>query len=514
MSVNWPSTIPQITDGVTRFAEADLNPIIQSLTDRTDFLYNATATSTESGGYITMDIGFTSDCQKGMLIAYDDTTGRYIPAAAQWASEPAADGSMVPAASAYVAGVLLTDVGENTNGTLLRRGVISDPDLIQRMVPNKVAGRYFLTTNGKASNSNSFTANLPVFCFTYTTSGKLLLDPGLPETRGHSHTALTLNSANWRSVTSGSGGFPAGAKFYYPDTNDAPVRALLQSNTTGLSFTYKGAEQPDSMWGVYNNTLYVNFTISTSDVCMLHGITPYMGTDPEVRAIAVEDGNALLTANKVAGTVILGMDFSVSEENDYTGIGVTSFNKSGVKTGPIVQELYAGAGIAINPRTNASGETIPGCLEISSSTSAQSLIDMMLVNADGAMLGGAPSNVCYVLPAGINSSISGTVRIPYHESSNQQGKVVLWLKGNGSAINGIRGSVTIQRPPAAGNPVSIAAETEFIFSNISSSSPQSLYYLESDALSNLPSNGLLVLKIAAANPTANISIMTIGLQLV
>lgn len=37
MSVNWPSTIPQITDGVTRFAEADLNPIIQSLTDRTDF---------------------------------------------------------------------------------------------------------------------------------------------------------------------------------------------------------------------------------------------------------------------------------------------------------------------------------------------------------------------------------------------------------------------------------------------------------------------------------------------
>lgn len=106
------------------------------------------------------------------------------------------------------------------------------------------------------------------------------------------------------------------------------------------------------------------------------------------------------------------------------------------------------------------------------------------------------------------------MRIPYHESNNQQGKVVLWLKGNGSAINGIRGSVTIQRPPTADNPVSIATETEFIFSNISSSSPQSLYYLESDALSNLPSNGLLVLKIAAVNPTANISIMTVGLQLV
>lgn len=514
MSVNWPSVIPQIRDGVTRFAGADLNPIIQSLTDRTDFLYQTTAASVETGGYITMDIGFTAECKKGMLIAYDAATGRYIPASAQWAAEPAADGSMRPASSAYVAGVLITDVGANTDGTLLRRGVISDPDLIQRMVPNKMAGQYFLTTAGSASNSSTFTANLPVFCFTYTTSGKILLDPSMPETRGHTHTALALKGANWRAVTAGSGGFPAEAKFYYLDTNDAAAKALLQSNTTGLSFTYKGVEQPAAAWGVHNNTLYINFTLSASDVCMLHGITPYLGTDPAVRAIAIEDGNTLMTANKVAGTVVLGMDFSVADANEYTGVGVTSFDKTGVKTGPVVQELFAGTGIAITPRTTDQGETIPGCLEISASTATRSLIDMMMVNADGAVLGGAPYNICYILPAGISSSITGTVRIPYHESNNRQGKIVLWVKGTGSAINSIRGAVTIQQSPTAATPVSIATETEFIFGNIGSSNPQNLYYLESDVLSNLPSNGLLIIKIAAFNPTANIPIMTAGLQLI
>ena len=514
MSTNWPSTIPQITDGVTRFAAADINPIIQSLDDRTAFLYDMATSSPESGGYVTIDIGFTSDCTKGMLIAYDGASGRYIPASAQWQSEPAADGSMLPADSAYVVGVLITDVSDDTSGTLFRRGVIQDPDLIQRMVPNKVAGRYFLTTNGSAASSTTFTANLPVFCFTYTTSGKILFDPAMPETRGHTHTALTLSGANWRSVTSGSGGFPSGAKFYYRDTNDAPVRALLQSQTTGLSFTYKGVEQSSDAWGVYNNTLYINFTIGATDVCMLHGITPYLGTDPEVRAVAVEEGNTLLTANKVAGTVILGFDVAATSSNEYTGIGITSFDKSGIKTGPMVQELYAGTGIALKPHTNDAGETVPGCLEISSSTALQSLIDMMLVNADGALLGGAPHNICYVLPASINSSITGTIRIPYHESSNQQGKIVVWIKGNGSAINGLRGSVTVQQAPTATTPVSIATATEFIFDSIGSSSPQNLYYLESDVLSSLPSNGLLIVKIAAYNPTAGIPIMTVGLQLI
>lgn len=171
---NWPSSVGKIIDGVTTFSSDSAGAIIETLTQRTEWLKEAVDEYDESyegsKGYTLYDTGFSPECTKGMLVAWDTGLGVYIPALAKGTGTYREDGTEIPADSANVVGVVIEINPNTTGGTILCCGHVNDPDIVAKLVGESGGtGNYYLSmdTPGTAYRAAASENPMSAYCFTY-----------------------------------------------------------------------------------------------------------------------------------------------------------------------------------------------------------------------------------------------------------------------------------------------------------------------------------------------------------
>ena len=237
-----------------------------------------------------------------------------------------------------------------------------------------------------------------------------------------------------------------------------------------------GIEIVKSAWGIVDHFIYMDFVPLASDVITLHMITPFTGDEPVIRGIKTTPENKLLTVETVGGKSWIGLNNAGIDDAHYSGKAVTQIDDNGLKLGPVIQGIKAGAGIDVAPYYDK-GNAIAGVFEISSQQYKNTLIDMNLCNLNGVLVGTTAEDVSYVFPGnGVTSSLTGTIRVPHFpDNPSQQGELVFIFQGTGQAINGLTASVLVQPIPASGDSCALLAPVVHSVPAISGSALDSCY---------------------------------------
>lgn len=431
------------------------------------------------------------NCARKDFVAFEPTALNFVKAAAAWAVD-AADGSLTPAASAYVAGVLSTDPDSSGTGTIITDGVLAASDVF---IDNSGPGDYYLKNNGMAVKGVP-AGMLPVYCGTLTASGNFILRPSAPEFRGHRHTNHQL-TGDW---TSGNDGYV----YDEAGTDTIATNILAAVPRIALSVIKNGELLTADDYDVINGKLVLVHNPGNADI-VICTINPLIATDSEVRAISPAAENNIISVGKAYGTVYLDTEFPVvSTEN--TGTCVTSISKSGISTAPVVHSITAGGGTTIT-ETN-------GVYTITNTGVGSTYIDFQTINANNVLVGGAATDALITFPAGLaDASFIGIARIPAADQSWSI-KVFLWITGDtltyASALSGV---VKIQSASEAGVPI-VTTGTSVSFTIPSGTiNNNNLYELRCTETLTAAPNSLVTVVISANTPSSAIQVNAAGVCL-
>ena len=465
-----------------------------------------------SQGFILQDSGFSGSCHKGTLVA-QNSSGVYVPAEAVWDSDVVrSDGSWVPSYSAYVKGVLIT---EPVNGyaTILCNGWSNDPDLLDSLEidEDEGVGDYFLTTGGKATRGDLESREMRVYCYSVLGSGKIFVKPEPPEYAGHSHNHVLITTT-WVAANQATGvTLPEAANYATDLSASVNLNALITANPNHTCLVKNGEEVMEGTWGIVDTWLYITFNLEVNDVFSLHAITPLTANEPIVRSVQKTRDNSLLDISSTGGKVFIGINNTPTDTNAYTGTGVVSLDSTGIKTGPVVQELKAGPGISLSGYTDPSTHTpVLGTVTVTATQFAGTMIDMNVCNLDRVVMGTSFNGISYVFPQGATSLLIGTMRVPHFESNTVGGKLVFVFLGGAS---GLTAYVTVQPTPTSAAPTLVATPIERTIP-ATSGSDNYCYRSEVDLGTDImQSDALLILKISAASPAQAITLLSASLTL-
>lgn len=537
MSYQWSNIIPRIIDGVTRFGASGLNPILDALENRTLYLKTHLERLENSNcGLVYTDRGFSPEVVakgKGTILAWDAKKSQYIPASAKFDTNIREDGSVAPADSSYVIGILITDVVDGY-GTILAHGWSSDLELISIVTggkssvedPTGLNGAYYLYDDGEARKGEAADFDLPVYCFTYTGTGKLIVNPRVPEFTGHSHSKFIFTN-NWEKVglvdlpTSVADAIgDSGEVFckYSVDLDDTGSlkRMLLECVSSKAMLTNDGVAVNSTDWAFTKDAVYVAFDTTVSSEIVLYTIAPLIGVEPLVRTLSVVGDSKIIQTNRDSGYVSLMFNDNTTALDSYTGsaIGAIS-NGDGIQTTPVVHTLGAGIGIHITHAVDAQGRDVPGVFVIHSTDRSCNQIDMNVCNLDGVLFGTDIDKVSYKFSAGMTSSLYGVFRVPRHDSNTQYtGKINVIVKGNGGTVSDGTVAVTTIPMPSSDNPVTAYTNAEYTLTGLTSSALEKYYLLTVPlATGSCPSDALLNCKLTFESPDAPVTVVGISLQL-
>lgn len=472
-------------------------------------------------GSMFTDVGFSAGCTKGTIVAYDDTLGVYVPAAARWSKNYRQDGSVIPETSAYVLGVLVSDV-VNNSGTVLCNGWTRDEELIQFMTGG-LSGDYYLDVDGKAKAGRANITTLPVYCFSYRKSadagdvGVLVFRPQPPEYAGHSHGRYVL-PAEWTITSTGSE--------IALSNNLAVYDALCKGNPECASLVKNGSEVSPELWSVVvedtRAVISVTFTVLDSDEFILHTITPFTAEEPIVRSVDTARSCKVLLADKDSGNVRLSLNEKAITQGRYTGVGVVAMDNSGIEMGPVVQQIYAGSGISLSRYKDIDGYEIPGSYVVSTEELVRQEHDMMLCNLDGVVLGSNSNSNSYVFPKGLISKLHGSIRAPYipkvvdpltGELVNRSVPAVInvLVKGGAASARSLSLAVNKIKKPQEGAGTIATNVTDTLITGDIGSDESLAYLLQAELTIN--SCDYIVCTLQASRPVAAIEVLSVSLSL-
>lgn len=472
-------------------------------------------------GSMFTDVGFSSACKKGTIVSFDESLGIYIPAAAKWSKNYRLDGSVIPETSSYVLGVIVSDVVD-TKATVLTSGWSKDEELIH-LLTGGLSGEYYLDTDGKAKAGRSNVTTLPVYCFCYRKSadagdvGVLVFNPQPPEYAGHSHGRYALQNT-WEVTSTGA--------IMNLSSNIAVFDALTKGNPDCFSLVKNGSELSSDMWklSVQSNeaTIELNFSPLDTDEFVLHTITPFTAEEPIVRSVDIPKSCKVLKADRDSGNVKLSLNEDAITSGRYTGHGVVTFKNSEICTGPIVQQIHAGPGIALSTYEDIDGVEVPGSFVVSVEELDKQEHDLMLCNLDGAVLGSSANANSYVFPKGLTSKIHGSIRAPYipkalsmvtgeYTDRLVQGRINILVKGTTASSGSLSLTVNKIRKPQDDEGVISSNSSAYPLNGLLGNDESRVYLLTADIMVN--SCDFLSCTIQANKPTAAIELISVSLSL-
>lgn len=476
-------------------------------------------------GSMFTDVGFSADCTKGTIVAYDDALGIYVPAEARWSKNYRQDGSVIPATSSYVVGVLISEV-VNNSGTVLCNGWTRDEELIT-LLTGGVSGEYYLDAQGVAKPGRVKTTSIPVYCFSYRKSanagdiGLLVFNPQPPEYAGHSHGKYALPGDMWNVSSTESTIIITNASVAFD--------ALRRGNPASVCLVKNGVSISSDLWSISTTDteaiITAKFTVLSTDEIVIHTITPFTAEEPIVRSVNVAKSCNILSAESNSGNVRIALNEAAITRGLYTGSGVVGIDNNNIKCGPVVQQLHAGAGIRLSQYINDNNQTVPGSFIVSSEEQDLQERDMMLCNLNGVVLGSTTNATSYVFPKGLNSSMHGTIRAPFipkaldpvtgeYVDRPVDARINLLVRGTTASADSLSLTVNRIRKPADGDTVGTVANSPTAYKlNGTVGDEQSRVYLLSAAINNVSSCDYLVCTVAASDPSAAIEIVSVSLSL-
>ena len=512
---DWTNDVPRVADGYTTFSATGLNPIVDALTERTDYLKDRVdnLSGARNCGLIYTDTGFDASVPgKGTVLAFVD--GKYVPAKAVWSSVVRSDGSVAPASEAYIVGVLISEI-VNGYGTIMSCGWTSDPVIITSILGSTPStGQYFLGEDGGVVLGTDSNTQIPIYCLTYCGTadpvGKLIFNPALPEYSGHSHGVADLPWSGWSIVGNTSSYFIG---------NTGAAAALLGSTLTNYTLVSGGDIVDPSLVHITGNTITVDYEVQSTDKIRLYSINPMQGRDPLIHTVTVDENSGLLSAENINGNVVLGLDANPASTSLYSGSAVVSFDGNTYATGPVVQGLLAGPGITLRSSYPDGTPLRPGVIYVGNANVDQSQIDINVTNLDGVLFGTDPSRVTYKFPAGVTSSMYGTVRIPSFDAGMELIPILnLLIEGNGSSIPSLGVEATLIPMPEFGGGTSRTAPSTVssLITEAIGSSTENYYYKSSCTLSGISASpdALLTVKITGSTMSSSVEVVGISIQLV
>lgn len=495
----------------------------------------------DSTNYSTMGVlgtvitgsGFSADCKLGTLLAIAPD-GTYIPAVAKWSGYVGKNGCSIPDLASYVVGVLVSDVAVGS-GLILCDGVITDIDIIRAMIPDAMTddtGAYYLSTSkaGSAERGPGEDTDIVTYCFSHrresnspTATDKtsssmvrtIVFRPTAPEYAGHSHHCVEL-SASW-DILQNSEGQDCGSSAVL--SKDTEAGKLLELSGSSVELLQNGTQVPSNYWsyelqedGDYKITLHETIVLA-DDRFTLCGTTPFTAREPVVRGIRYgKTAEGLFKFSGLYGQLEMSLNPAVQVGNQFTGSAVLELTDTGIKTGSVVQEITAGPGIDVI-------QIGDGRFQIDNSNISKSHQDMLLCNLDGVILGSGALFTSYVFPANTTSSLYGTFRAPHTDAESQRGKINLLVRGS-SSLASLALNCRVLTPPVIGDDTRVAgvviptAPTEVSLDITKAGTASSeAYCVVSDELTLGP-DSLVMCKLSANVPSANIEVLSVSLTLV
>ena len=514
MSSNTESDWP-IVGNIGTLDVDKVNTVIDALEKRTDNLYSQLQGLTGSCGLTFTAKGISSDCKKGMMLAYDPKKGTYIPAVPAYDGVVRADGSLAPAASSYVAGVLVSDIS-NGIGTIMANGWTSDTALIADIVGNSASsGLYYLseTDPGRlVEGGSNTTVNIPVYCCTLVRSTKpsqniLIVNPKSPEYTGHSHGSVALTDEDAWSIANDKSSYTSSATEF--------VSLINSYNGHNLTLTNNGSIVTPGTWSVNVEEQTVNLTTkkNAEDYYVLHGIIALQGKDPLVHSVEVSSKNALISTNNAYGNVLISTDFKAKGNNVYSGHAISDIDETaGVQKCPVVHSIQAGPGIVLSNEINEANQPVTNSFVISSSAICKNQIDMQISNLDGVLFGTDKDKVCYLFPSGVESALYGSFRIPHFESGDFKAQLNLLIKGTGESVPAFAVKITKIPMPTSAAPTEGISPDSISTSGVSSTT-LGAFYKDSANLGVVTSDAVLTCKLSIS-PAVSIELIAASIELV
>lgn len=477
-------------------------------------------------GNIFTDTGFSHECSKGTIVAFDHQTGTYVPACAKWSTDFRADGSVIPDPVAYPLGVIISEVLDS-RASVLCQGWTTDLELIQLLTNGGSAGEYYLGQDGLAVSGRASVTNLPVYCFNYRKSaisgdpGLLVFSPKPPEYAGHSHARYDV-TAEWipaSDIELSDIEIPDTAKYVADVSADDALVELLTINPYHPTLLKNGVELSEGSWGVVSSKdksqfiIYANFdVINGVDVFVLHAISPLTAQEPLVRSIQASRNCNLLDVRNAGGNVKIQIADSAVATDVVMGTGVLEVGNGGIKTGPIVQRLFAGPGIAVKTY-NDGGKQTPGAFIISNNAVSKSQHDFLLCNLDGAIVGSSTSATSFVFPAFRAAKIHGNIRVPFFEPAELPARINLVVRGTSASGESLSLRINRQTMPSTDAQAINSVVVEYKFTEGSVGGDPDKLYLISAVDVPVSANDLLICTLSANNPTSSVEVVSMSLEL-
>lgn len=517
MSYNLDTPLPRIVDGQTTFSAADMNPIIDAIEDALSTI-KSHVDQTGYCGYIAELSGFSTSCTKGTIIALGGEDGTiYVPAEARWSEVVDSGGSLIPAKESIIVGVLLADPDSSNRAPVLCSGWLDDPATIVAMVgPTASAGIYYLNTAGKASTTPAATG-VVIPCFTYLAAGagsrgKLIFNPSAPEFQSHSHDLLRLTGV-WEQINPAD--LPdqlnatSSASRLNVSGNNQAILDLVRRGSNKLTLYKNGIVVSNDDWCIVDEFIYVAFSVVASDRFDLAAVVPNTGITPYIDSVT---SNAnILDIHSLGGDVFVDFKPELLSNQNFTANTITELSSSGIKTAPVVHQIYPGAGITIGAHRN-NGVVIPGCYDIHNEALFSSQIDLNITNLNGVLLSNDEELVCYTFPAGVTASMFGSTRIP-KLSGSVKCRLNVMAKGNGSTLPDMTGVVKIQAMPTVNNPAGATAALSHTVSGQSNTSIDAVYLLSCADIGYVSGDSIVSVKLQANNPATAVHVLAVSLEL-
>ena len=356
------------------------------------------------------DIGVSSACRKGTFVYYNDVTGNYEPAYQQLSTKRDNLSNLTPASSMYVVGVIISPVVDG-KATILTSGLIRNKDILAAIfgANTNIPGNYYLDTDGKLTKDVS-KLSFPLYCGTLTDTSCFILNIQTPDFRTHNHTMYMLNPNMWVDNV-------------YSDAN---LTYILNTFSEGICIVADGKVLIENIdYSIENNSIKYNGYVIPS-VCIVYANNPFMGSVGWITGVNTAPGNSIINIAKVNNKAIIDTQFTVTQEQG-NGIAVSSISNQGVHTATVVNDIIPGSGITV---VNNNGTCTIGL-----STTYKTILDFNILNANGVVFGGTDFTLIK-FPANTDSSVQGSVRIPFGIPDNSKANIVLWVSGEGSDNNG------------------------------------------------------------------------------
>lgn len=436
------------------------------------------------------DIGVSSDCSVGTFVYYNNVTGNYEPAYQQLSPRRDMLNNLTPASSMYVVGVVISPVIDG-KATILVSGLIRNKDILAAIfgANTNIPGNYYLAADGKLTNDITL-LSFPLYCGTLTDTSCFILNIQIPDFRTHNHTMYMLSSDKWVD------------NIYSDDT----LVYILNTFSEGICVVADGKVLIEGVdYLIVENSIKYNGNTSP-EVCVVYANNPFMGPLGQVSDVMVAPGNNIVTAAKVDNKVIIDTNFSTYQEHG-NGFAVSSVNSQGVHLAPVVNSIVPGPGVSVLSHN--------GSYTVGLTNTYKSILDFNILNANGVVFGGTDFTLIK-FPANADSSVQGSVRIPFGIPENSKANIVLWVSGEGSdnvgyvKVRKLAISAVTENADMAVTSDTVSIELKGVSGNTASSSA---YKITSADSIDVNGGDLLSITIEYSKPTNTLSAYSISVEL-